>query len=559
MKNLLKLTSLCLLAGLVACTHPAWEEHYSSVTGNVIDKTLKQALKEDPEVSQFVSYLEEVDYLDVLGHAQSYTVWAPTNDAWASFDASDKRNLLQTLKNHISRYPYLTADVRNEAISLRLMDNKRLDFSFDGEDFYFGSKKLIVKDQAYKNGILHKIEGYEPYVKNIYEYIQLTPGYEDIAEFLDENLERTFDESASLVIGVVNGETVYDSVFVEYNYIEEDYLPGISKEESDLTMLLPSKTAWDRLYQAYAPYVKVRPFDLPLPITGLPERNDVEADSLQDLLTKIFILKHLLFQTSMTMEEIQQKVGPVYTMPAYDPVRIGNLGKFFEGAYGYTELSNGVVYTTDSLPLSPASWSRTHVFEAEDFRNHYYIPNTWVAYPDSLAVAVQEAEIRTRNLYERDSYRSTVYNDSISGNHYLEVLGRSLFLSPTVTFDLTTNSLSNMDYNIYVVFLPNKLYNNKIKDEDLKPVPLNFSVSYVSEEGSLATRDYRTARYTNPTCIDTLLVTAEADGVTPRPIRLPYQSSLLTLKLNSLIQAEEDSIYSRDMLIDCIILEPVIK
>jgi len=218
-----------------------------------------------------------------------------------------------------------------------------------------------------------------------------------------------------------------------------------------------------------------------------------------------------------------------------------------------------VVYTTDSLPLSPASWSSTHVFEAEDFRNHYYIPNTWVAYPDSLAVAVQEAEIRTRNLYERDSYRSTVYNDSISGNHYLEVLGRSLFLSPTVTFDLTANSLSNMDYNIYVVFLPNKLYNNKIKDEDLKPVPLNFSVSYVSEEGSLATRDYRTARYTNPTCIDTLLVTAEADGVTPRPIRLPYQSSLLTLKLNSLIQAEEDSIYSRDMLIDCIILEPVIK
>ena len=61
MRKLLK-SIICLGLALgmwSSCTHPAWEDHYNASSVNVIDKTLKEALQADPDLSQFVAYLEE--------------------------------------------------------------------------------------------------------------------------------------------------------------------------------------------------------------------------------------------------------------------------------------------------------------------------------------------------------------------------------------------------------------------------------------------------------------------------------------------------------------------
>lgn len=553
MKTLMKLlASLILVVGMWSCTHPAWEEHYSSNTGNVIDKTLKEALESDPELSSFVDFLkaEDIDYLDIFGHSQSYTIWAPTNEAWEGFDASDRDNLFQTLKNHVSRYPYLTTDVPAEGINLHLMDNKYIRFSRQGDKFYFGSQELIASDASYKNGILHKISGVEPYVPNVYEYIQLTPGLDSLKQFINQYHTSTFDEANSLVLGVdENGQTMYDSVFIESNPLISNYMEGINDENASLTALLPNNEAWKDMYDIYYPYVKLPPFEFPLPAIGDPIIDQVYADSLQDRMTKIFMLRYLVYTPAMTQAQIQQQ-GPIFS-ESMQLTHIEEMNLLFENAYDtYTELSNGVAYTTHKLNIDPSTWCTPIKLEAEQFYNHYYLPNAYIDQPDSMSMALQKVEENSRNLYKRDS-KSSWLNDSISENAYLEVAARNDQVAPVVSFDFSNeNILSNLKYNVKVVFLPDRLFNKKKPVEDLKPVPVRFDLSYLNEQGGITTKNYRTVQYTDPLHADTILVTDE-------PVEFVYANSLAYLKVISDIQPLQDSVYARDMLIDCIILEPV--
>ncbi len=552
-KSVIFSLGLTLLLGLGSCTHQAWEEHYNANTVNVIDKTLKEAILEDASLSSFAAFLQECDYLDMFGNNQSYTIWAPTNQAWEGFDASDKQNLLLTLKNHVSRYPYLTTDVDNQEVTLRMMDNKSLRFYRDGEDYYFGSQKLVTKDQVYKNGILHKMDSYEPFVMNIYEYIQYTPGIDSLNAFLQANHVKQFNESQSLILGVNDmGETVYDSVFIEYNVLLS-LMGDINSEDASYTALLPSNTAWADYMTRIRPYYNYHPFVLPLPASGEPETDEQLSDSLEVARIRTYLLKHLVFNGALTPEKIKTLTSMETTYPGL-PVEIEDMPAYFAGALdSYTVLSNGVVYTTDHVNMDEKFWCKTKKIEAENFNNHYSIPNSFIGSPDTLSLSLQESESATRSLNARSSYKSSL-NDSISQNAYLEVTGNPT-KAPVIAFDLTGMAMSGVDYNVKVVFLPENLYNPK---KAVLPLTMNFSISYLNSDGDISTTNYRAAKYTNPSKIDTVTVTTD-DAGNPKPIRFPYSDGLISLKVNSLIEAGQDTTYARDMLIDCIILEPDLK
>lgn len=558
MRKLLK-SIICLGLALgmwSSCTHPAWEDHYNASSVNVIDKTLKEALQADPDLSQFVAYLEEMDYLDAFGHSQSYTIWAPTNEAWEGFDASDKRNLLQTLKNHVSRYPYLTTDVINKDLNLRLMDNKRVKFHRQGDAYYFGAQALDMSasDVAYKNGILHKIGGVEPYIQNIYEYIQFTKDLDSLNAFIASQHSREFNPAQSLVLGVnEEGETVYDSVFTESNPLLSDlYLGELNSEEASYTALLPTNKAWNEMYALLYPYLNFEQFTTPIDREGGPYKDVALADSIRDLSIKRFMMDYLVFKGAMTPEQIQQK-GLTYTQGGLAYVK--DMADYFDGAYDtYTELSNGVAYTTDHLKLDPTYWCQTTTLEAEVFSYHYYVPNGYLQNPDSMTTLIQKQEENARNLNRRDT--QTSWMDSvISNSAYLEVFARSSQIAPTIAFDLSGQLLSNVGYNIKVVFLPEHVFDKNKFDRwpypKAKSVPVRFALSYLNEDGGVNTLEYRDVHYTDPLHADTVLV--NADG----PIRVPFAQSLASVKVISDIKPLEDSVYSRNMNIDCIILEPV--
>ena len=124
-----------------------------------------------------------------------------------------------------------------------------------------------------------------------------------------------------------------------------------------------------------------------------------------------------------------------------------------------------------------------------------------------------------------------------------------------MAFDLTGALMSNVGYNVKIVFLPEHIFDKNKFDRwpypEPKPVPVRFAISYINEDGGVNTLEYRDVHYTDPLHADTVLV--NADG----PIRVPFAQSLASVKVISDIKPLEDSVYSRNMNIDCIILEPV--
>ena len=72
-----------ILAALTLGACSDWDDHYEAETSLLPSQkmTLWETIKSNGELSQFASLLERVGYDKTLGEAQSYTIWAPKNNA----------------------------------------------------------------------------------------------------------------------------------------------------------------------------------------------------------------------------------------------------------------------------------------------------------------------------------------------------------------------------------------------------------------------------------------------------------------------------------------------
>ena len=204
-------------------------------------------------------------------------------------------------------------------------------------------------------------------------------------------------------------------------------------------------------------------------------------------------------------------------------------------------MSNGRCFITPKLNYSTDVWCKPIVVEAEHVRGRIH----------------DRCQLNNRN-----SLRSWL-DTAISNSGYIEVSPISASAQPVVTFDIP-NTLSTA-YNIYCVFVPPNV-NNKNKDTaELLPTKIRYSIEYLNANGNSTSRTYsRPALYvTNPREMTKMLITQTAAGV-PDPFRFNfcnYEEELTTVRItltNIVTNAEfESKKFTRDMLIDCIILEPV--
>jgi hypothetical protein len=177
---------------------------------------------------------------------------------------------------------------------------------------------------------------------------------------------------------------------------------------------------------------------------------------------------------------------------------------------------------------------------------------------------------RKPDAYAALSSRTYSGHDSIfvSKKRYVEVTPLSPILAQSVMFDIP-NTLSgklNADktimygasYNIYCVFLPTFIKDNKIRQGKV-----TFNLFYTRADGTVTTI------LTNPETVfdnNRSFFTTDASYVTKllvaSNVTFPYCEAGLTqptvkLRVISNARGTESVTYSRDLLIDCIILEPV--
>jgi hypothetical protein len=77
-----------IAAALTACTE-TWDDHYESLGNSGIHEgSLWQAIKNNPDLSNFASVVEACDFAKSLDGSQVFTVFAPTNSNFSKEEAN---------------------------------------------------------------------------------------------------------------------------------------------------------------------------------------------------------------------------------------------------------------------------------------------------------------------------------------------------------------------------------------------------------------------------------------------------------------------------------------
>jgi len=505
---------ICSIVIFSSCDNENWNEHYSINENVVSDNTLWETIQMTPNLVKFAQILKNAGYDKVLSESQMFTVWAPVDSALVDFNMDSTLLVKEFICNHITRFSYPATGAFETKISV--LNTKVLIFKSIGSDFFFGDAKLIQKNLVSSNGILHLIDKRVSFFSNIWEYLEKDQRLDSVRNYLFSYNQIIFNEKNSIP-GDVNaeGKTVYlDSVFYNANVLFKR-LGYLSSEDSTYNVILPTNTAWTNSYNNIKTYFRYY---------ANSASAKISADTLQRQYTMNALVKDLMFSNNMQPSPTDSLISTqkdVFYLPQY----------LFGGA-DKVVASNGNIYITNELKYNHwESWNKTITVEAEKLTGR---DNTM------------------SSVFNRNSNGSVI--TGISGNRYIEVMPTTSASNPTISFEIP-NSLSGAAYNIYCVFVP--VTAASANATDLKPCKVNFQLTYLNEAGTAFTQAYNNSSQsyiTEKDKISKVLVVSN--------FKFPYcdfglDKVNVKLKVISNVAQNQTTLYTRELLIDCIVLEPV--
>lgn len=526
----------CLLPMVWSCTD--WNDHYDEEgTQITADYTLWEEIVARPELREFKECLERYGYKEKLSGTQMYTVFAPVGKMDTT-NLTDAKIQTEVIENHIARFAHSANSATNDK-SVVMLNTKAINFTKVGDEYMFGDKKLTGEyNIRAKNGVLHIIEGQQPFFHNIWEYLTTDTRFDNIRNFLYSFNDTILDEDKSVKGEInANGQQEYlDSVIYVYN--ELLYQIGqLNDEDSTYTMILPTNEAWDEAYNRIQNYY-------------IYSDKEPKHDSLQRQATGLAVVRDLVFshtvQKSMEDSLISTSEG-VFRNPfeyiladCEEPVKC----------------SNGEVFVVNELKHKPwDSWHEEITVEV-DKTNALNVDT----------VLEKNAIIYRRSLTNVDSLYTKV-----SGGSFLEVVDRNTRSHPSLTFNVWNTLGGNqtddegnkiVKYDLKIVFLPQTMATSRVKT--MLPNRFKVEYSYLKKQRINDADDWMSKKIriggasktfeNDPFDIDTVYIgTIETDccsyGTGSPDLQITVESSWSKNTNNK-------KKYSTTLLIDCIILEP---
>jgi len=338
------ISALIAIVSFTSCSD-VWDAHYGKSAGLKSDLNLYEYIKSQPDLSKFSQMLDIAGFDTIINQPQTYTVWAPVNSSLETVDLNDTATVTDIVKNHISRFAYATSDVDEKTIFM--LNKKFMIFKQANGQYVFGGKNLLTSNTAASNGILHTINGYIPYLSNIWEFIGGADGLDSLRTYLYSQSVLLFDEEASVEIGTNDqNQAVYDSVIIFSNPIL-DKIGHLHIEDSLFAAILPNNAAWNKVYNRIKTNYKTLVND-----GGVQQRLNTQSAIVENL---IFRMKSMNIEPS-SMDSLTSTAGQTFSPSSY----------LFENTQRYA-LSNGLAYVTDSLRFKASeSWQRPIIVEAEN-------------------------------------------------------------------------------------------------------------------------------------------------------------------------------------------------
>ena len=118
-----------------------------------------------PDHTTLVAAVTAAGLVDVLASSGPYTVFAPTNAAFAKLPAGTVENLLKPenlaklqkiLRHHVTTSVYLLSELTDGKV-LGMADGSSATISRKGDDLYIGEAKIVGSARG-SNGIVHIID-----------------------------------------------------------------------------------------------------------------------------------------------------------------------------------------------------------------------------------------------------------------------------------------------------------------------------------------------------------------------------------------------------------------
>jgi len=516
--KLYALVGIAMLFSFQACKD-AFNEHYSLDTEMRSDLNLIEYMQSRSDLGKFVELLEFTGYKDTLTHSQAYTVFALTNDALSDIEINESvaDSLRLLVANHITGGTHVFPGI------IKAFNGKYIEQQKEQGAFYYGNQKIVEPNLLTKNGVVHVLNTRVPYVMNIWEFIQNQPSLDSLRNYLNSISKLEFSPALSYD----ENSVFIDSVFVESNRFLNE-LGAINNELFLSSVILPSNAAWNELYGKIFPYYRS--------LDKLDEDSTlITGEEQQASLTKWSMVKDCVFggllEDPATKDSLRSTSGSVFKNPAY----------LFTSSEKYT-LSNGHAYVTNQMKNKLTdSWLKPIIVEAEsDIYQKVTVANCKLVTYSTFGSQFTAS----RNYFVR--------YEQLPGNDFSKV---------SVRFPIP-NTLANVKYNIYCVFIPS----NAINPDDTRPYRANFYLSYVDEEGNIITDKALPVESndTNPDEITKLLIGENYQfpycNLISGPASEVGKDINVYLKVENAARTrdERNGTYSRSIAIDYIILEPVI-
>lgn len=495
------------LAVLVSCQQQAWYEHFEDSGKAGSEHTMMQYIESEPQLDLFLQMLRVSGYDTVLSASQTYTVWAPKNEAIASIALDDTTTVGEIVSNHIARYAVSTSSTRDEKVFM--LSNKLVAFQADK----FGESTLTQANIRVANGLLHIIDAYVPYVPNIWEYTERIAGLDSLSQYFKSQDQRVFNLLSSKQVGTNSeNQPIYDSVFFESNLFLNK-IAALDNEDQIFTALFPNNDAWNKSFDVIKEYYKTTDAD-----GGLTK---------QKALTQEAMVKDLVFLGNFKEEGYPDTlITSTFGNSFADP------DDLFKGAINY-DASNGVIYVVDSLKFpATSSWHVPILIEAES------------------------------NLYGRTSLNAKLYNRTSAGtsvtassDRYLEVEATGTTILSKTYVDFPIPNVLSAEYDIYCVFVPESVV-NRINP---KPNVVNLYLTYLDADGKMK-NNVSMQKSVTIDAEDTTLVHVTR-------MAFPYCNVMgeksensdikVKVRIENAVTSSQTRLYTRTMRIDCLILKPV--
>jgi uncharacterized surface protein with fasciclin (FAS1) repeats len=347
MKNKINILVIAFCVLLIGCKD--WDEHYNDnpATSN---ENVWDALQKDPSVSSFVNYLKQYQYDTLFLTNNTYTIFAPTNEAFTQFlNTGDSINEA-LLAYHISKYYVQTTAIEGKR-KIQTFAEKYALFNNVLEGAYLDDIPLSYESPLYKNGKYYVMDQVAKPKPNLYEYIALTNPV--LKAYIDSEDSVILDKKRSTPIGFDEyGNTIYDTVADIINMFELEYFE-VSEEfrNKTATIVFPKEENYNAALTEMAISLNA----------GYVDYRDIPMDWQNKILIP-YLLERGVFENMLEREEFLKK-------SIKDTVKLKNiLGDSVVIDYEPGEktiCSNGYAYNYYDFKVPDTLYKAPVKFEAE--------------------------------------------------------------------------------------------------------------------------------------------------------------------------------------------------